>query len=115
MTWAGQDFAKLIMAGWVPAGLTLGISIGARHDDRSTTRQVRWGIGNAEVVGWTEIVNESRHEARRQLEGEVRRLGAEGVVIAAMQLRVSQRDARSPWAAATTLWRSSTTPRAQDS
>jgi len=88
----GQDFAKLIMAGWVPAGLALGISIGGRHDDRTTTRQVRWGAGNAEVAVWTQLVNESRHEARRQLEGEVRRLGADGVVIAAMQLRVSQRD-----------------------
>jgi uncharacterized protein YbjQ (UPF0145 family) len=87
----GQDFAKLIMAGWVPAGLALGISIGSWHDDRATGRQVRWGAGNAEVAGWTELVNASRREARRQLEGEVRRLGAEGVVIAAMQLRVSQR------------------------
>ena len=89
---SGQDFAKLIMTGWVPAGLALGISIGSWHDDRITGRQVRWGAGNTEVAGWTELVNDSRHEARRQLEGEVRRLGAEGVVIAAMQLRVSQRD-----------------------
>ena len=89
---SGQDFAKLIMAGWVPAGLALGISIGSRHDDRATARQARWSSGNTEVAGWTELVSESRHEARRQLEGDVRRLGAEGVVIAAMQLRVSQRD-----------------------
>ena len=89
---SGQDFAKLIMAGWVPAGLALGISIGSRHDDRTTARQARWGSGNAEIAGWTELVSESRHDARRQLEREVRRLGAEGVVIAAMQLRVSQRD-----------------------
>ena len=89
---SGQDFAKLIMAGWVPAGLALGISIGSRHDDRTTARQARWGSGNAEIAGWTELVSESRHDARRQLEREVRRLGAEGVVIAAMRLRVSQRD-----------------------
>jgi len=89
---SGQDFAKLIMAGWVPAGLALGISVGSRHDDRTTARQARWGSGNAEIAGWTELVSESRHDARRQLEREVRQLGAEGVVIAAMQLRVSQRD-----------------------
>ena len=89
---SGQDFAKLIMAGWVPAGLALGISIGSRHDDRTTTRQARWGPGNAEVTGWSELVNQVRHDARRQLESDVQRLGAEGVVIAAMQLRVSQRD-----------------------
>jgi uncharacterized protein YbjQ (UPF0145 family) len=89
---SGQDFAKLIMTGWVPAGLVLGISIGSRHDDRTTTRQTRWRSGNAEVAGWTELVGQSRRDARSQLESDVRRLGAEGVVIAAMQLRVRERD-----------------------
>jgi uncharacterized protein YbjQ (UPF0145 family) len=88
----GQDFAKLIMAGWVPVGLVLGMSIGSRHDDRDTTRQARWNSGNAEVGAWSDLVSQSRHDARRQLEGDVRRLGAEGVVVAAMQLRVHQRD-----------------------
>jgi len=89
---SGQDFAKLVTQGWVPAGLVLGISIGARHDDRTTARQARWGSGNAEVTGWTELVTQSRHDARFQLERDVRRLGAEGVVIAAMQMRVRERD-----------------------
>jgi uncharacterized protein YbjQ (UPF0145 family) len=89
---SGQDFAKLIMKGWVPAGLVLGISIGSRHDDRQTSRQTRWTTGNVEVAGWTELVNESRHDARRQLEGDVERLGAEGVVIASMELDVRERD-----------------------
>jgi uncharacterized protein YbjQ (UPF0145 family) len=89
---SGQDFAKLIATGWVPAGLVLGISIGSRHDDRSTARQRRPWSGNAEVAGWTELVGESRHDARRQLESDVRRFGAEGVVIASMQMRVSERD-----------------------
>jgi uncharacterized protein YbjQ (UPF0145 family) len=89
---SGQDFAKLIMTGWVPAGLALGISIGSRHDDRATARQARWGSGNIEVAGWTELVNESRRDARRRLEDDVKRLGAEGVVIASMRMRVSERD-----------------------
>src|SRR5450755_3721320 len=59
---SGQDFAKLIMRGWVPASLALGISVAARHD------------------------------ARVQLERDVARIGAEGVVIADMQLRVSERE-----------------------
>jgi len=80
------------MAGWVPAGLALGVSIGLRHDDRATTRQARWVAGNAEVVGWTELVSESRHDARRQLESDVRGLGGEGVVIATMRLQVRERD-----------------------
>jgi uncharacterized protein YbjQ (UPF0145 family) len=89
---SGQDFAKLIRAGWVPAGLVLGISIGSRHDDRNTARQARWGSANAEVAGWTELVTQSRHDARRQLDSDVKRLGAEGVVVARMEMRVRERD-----------------------
>jgi uncharacterized protein YbjQ (UPF0145 family) len=89
---SGQDFAKLIMAGWVPVGLALGASIRSRHDDRTTTRQARWGSGNAEVCAWTELVNQTRHDARRALDGDVKRLAAEGVVIATMQMRVHARD-----------------------
>ena len=89
---SGQDFAKLIMAGWVPAGLTLGISIGSRHDDLPTARQTRWTSGNAEVAGWAELVNSSWHDARGQLERDVGRLGAEGVVIAGLSMQVRQQD-----------------------
>ena len=89
---SGQDFAKLIMKGWVPAGLALGISIGSRHDDWLTVGQTRWGSGNAEVVGYTELVSDARHDSRQQLERDVRRLGGEGVVIAAMEMRVRERE-----------------------
>ena len=89
---SGQDFAKLIAAGWVPAGLALGISVGSRHDDRRLAGQARLRSGNVEVAGWTELVNQSRHDARRQLEHDVRRLGGEGVVITGMQMRVRERD-----------------------
>lgn len=89
---SGQDFARLIKAGWVPAGLALGIAIGVRHDDRVTTRQTRPWSGNTEMVGWTALVNETRQQARRRLEDDVRRLGADGVVIAGMGMRVRQRD-----------------------
>ena len=89
---SGQDFAKLIMKGWVPAGLALGISIGSRHDDWLTVGQTRWGSGNAEVTGFTELVNDARHDARQQLERDVARLGGEGVVIADMEMRVRERE-----------------------
>src|ERR1700757_1716382 len=89
---SGQDFAKLIMKGWVPVGLALGISIGSRHDDWLTVGQTRWGSGNAEVTGFTELVNDARHDARQQLERDVARLGGEGVVIADMQMRVRERE-----------------------
>ena len=37
-------------------------------------------------------MNQSRHDARRRLEQDVRRLGGEGVVITGMQMRVRERD-----------------------
>ena len=89
---SGQDFAKLMMAGWVPVGLALGISVGSRHDDWLTVGQTRWGAGNAEVIGYTELVNDARHDGRVQLEKDVRRLGAEGVVVSRMDLRVHERE-----------------------
>jgi uncharacterized protein YbjQ (UPF0145 family) len=92
---SGQEFAKLIMTGWVPAGLVLGISIGARHDDWLTTGQTRWGVGNAEVTGYTELVNDARHDARVQLERDVQARGAEGVVINDMSLRIRERECPS--------------------
>jgi uncharacterized protein YbjQ (UPF0145 family) len=89
---SGQDFAKLIMAGWVPAGLVFGVAIGACHDDWQTTRQTRRWSGNREVAGWTDVVNRARRDAGRELEADVHRLGAEGAVVASMQLRVGVRD-----------------------
>ncbi len=89
---SGQDFAKLIMAGWVPAGLALGVSIGAGHDDWWTRGQTRWGAGNVEVAVYTELVNQTRHDARIQLQAEVARLGASGVVVATNDLRVTERE-----------------------
>jgi uncharacterized protein YbjQ (UPF0145 family) len=89
---SGQDFAKLMMKGWVPAGLALGISIGSRHDDWMTVGQTRWGAGNAEVTGFTELVADARHDARLQLARDVTRLGGEGVVIAEMDMRVRERE-----------------------
>jgi uncharacterized protein YbjQ (UPF0145 family) len=89
---SGQDFAKLIMKGWVPAGLVLGISIGSRHDDWLTVGQTRWGAGNAEVIGYTELVNDARHDSRQQLERDVTRIGAQGVVIASMEMNVRERE-----------------------
>ncbi len=89
---SGQDFTTLILKGWVPAGLALGISIGSRHDDWLTVGQTRWGAGNAEVVGYTELVNDARHDARLQLERDVTRLGGQGVVIADMEMHVRERE-----------------------
>jgi len=89
---SGQDFTKLVMKGWFPAGLVLGISVAARPDDWLTRGQTRWGAGNTEVTGWTELINDARHDARTQLAADVKRVGAEGVVVADMNVRVRERE-----------------------
>ncbi|HET9894205.1 MAG TPA: heavy metal-binding domain-containing protein [Streptosporangiaceae bacterium] len=92
---SGQDFAKLIADGVVPVGLVLGISIGVRHDDWMTRSQTRWTAGNTEVGGYTELVSMTRHDARNELQQDVLRHGAEGVVIQSMDLRVGERECQA--------------------
>jgi hypothetical protein len=43
------------------------------------------------VLGYTELVNDVRHDARSQLHLDVQRLGAEGVVIADVSLQIRER------------------------
>lgn len=84
----GPDFAKLLTDGWVPAGIALGIAAAGLHDTLVTTSSGPWGTGNAEVPAYTDLVIHVRQDARSRLEQAVRELGAEGVVVSAMTLRV---------------------------
>src|SRR5262249_59194572 len=45
---SGQGFAKLGVRGWMPAGLGLGLSVGARHDEWLTVGQTPSGSGTAQ-------------------------------------------------------------------
>ena len=85
---SGPAFAKLVMAGWVPAGIALGISVAGLHDDLVTTSSGPWGKGNAEVPAYAGLMTWVRQDARDRLEQSVRELGADGVVVSAMTLRV---------------------------
>jgi uncharacterized protein YbjQ (UPF0145 family) len=85
---SGSDFAKLLMGGWVPAGIALGIAAAGVHDTLVTTSSGPWGTGNAEVPAYTALMVNVRQEARSRLEESVRGLGADGVVVSAMTLRV---------------------------
>ena len=85
---SGPDFAKLLTDGWVPAGIVLGISAAGLHDTLMTTSSGPWGTGNAEVPSYTSLMVNVRQDARTRLEETVRGLGAEGVAVSAMTLRV---------------------------
>lgn len=84
----GQDVAKLIGAGWVPATIGIGISVAVRHDDYRTMRQASWGAGNAEVGGYTELVTQVRADARHRFERAVADAGADGAVVSDTTLHV---------------------------
>lgn len=86
----GQDFAKLITAGWVPCGLIVGLAVAVRHDDYRT-RQQRWSWVNTEMAGYTELVATARHWARERLRVECARRGGAGVVVRTATLQVGER------------------------
>jgi uncharacterized protein YbjQ (UPF0145 family) len=85
----GQDFAKLISAGWVPCGLVMGLAVLVRHDDFRTRLQARsWS--NTEMTGYTELMHTARAAARKLLRDDCARHGGAGVVVRTMTLRVHE-------------------------
>lgn len=88
---SGQDFTKLVAHGYVPVGLALGVAVGYRHDDWLTQGQTRWTAGNVEVEGYSELVRQMRTDARNELELDLVRMGAEGVVVHETKTRISER------------------------
>jgi len=91
----GQEFAKLIRAGYVPTGLALGISIASRHDDYRTRAALSRWAGNQEVPGYTQLINNARHDARNQLLKDARQHGGDGVVVDEVDLRIGERECPS--------------------
>ena len=89
---SGQDFTKLVAHGYVPVGLALGVAVGYRHDDWLTRGQTRFTAGNVEVVGYSELVRQMRTDARNELDLDLVRMGAEGVVVRELSTRISERN-----------------------
>jgi uncharacterized protein YbjQ (UPF0145 family) len=87
---AGQDVAKLVLAGWVPSALVYGISVLVRHDDWQTQRQSSWAAGNTEVSGYTELVTHVRADARHRFDQQARSAGAEGAIVSSISLTIGQ-------------------------
>ena len=76
----GQDVAKLISAGWVPAGLVYGLSVVIRHDDWRTQSQIGAFAGNTEVGGYTELLTHARADARRDFAEQAARIGGDSAL-----------------------------------
>lgn len=84
----GQDVAKLISAGWVPAGLTYGIAVVIRHDDWRTQSQVAPFAGNIEVSGYTELLTRVRADARREFAEHAARIGGDAALTSTLRSRM---------------------------
>ena len=80
----GQDLAKLLAAGWVPAGITYGVSIAVRHDDWRTQSQTGWMAGNTEVSGYTELLTHVRAKARQDFAALATKLGGDAALLSGL-------------------------------
>jgi uncharacterized protein YbjQ (UPF0145 family) len=85
---SGQDFAQLLMKGWTPVGLVLGLAIGVRHENVTPSQYAR----NTEIGGITHLISVTRHDARRKLSQEVRRVSGDGVVVRSVDLTIRERE-----------------------
>ena len=85
---AAQDVAKLLAAGWVPAGLIYGLAVAVRHDDWRTRSSLAYFAGNAEVSGYTELITHVRAQARRDFAAQVATLGADAALMSGMSSRM---------------------------
>lgn len=85
---SGQDFARLIVKGWVPVGLVVGLAIGVRHEDVKASQYAP----GTEIGGITYLIGVTRHDARRKLSQEVRGVGGDGVAVTSVDLAVRERE-----------------------
>ena len=84
----GQDFAKLIRAGWVPVALVQGVGAMIRHDDWTVMSQ-RGSWYNQELNGLTELVHAARDAARASLATDAKHRGGHTVLLRDLTLHVS--------------------------
>jgi uncharacterized protein YbjQ (UPF0145 family) len=87
----GTDVAKLMLAGWAPVAVKIGIEVAVRHDDLQTRTQAGsrlFNTANVEVTGYTDLVQHTRAFARDRLHHEIGSVGADGAVVSAMTLKI---------------------------
>ncbi|WP_281182719.1 heavy metal-binding domain-containing protein [Nocardia miyunensis] len=83
----GQDVAKLMHAGWVPARIGIGIAVEAQYLDWRSRNQMSVMAGNAEVSGPTELITRVRHLARDTFQRHARDARADAAIVSDIQLR----------------------------
>ncbi len=90
-TLSGQDLAKLLPGGYLPAAIVIALSVGIRHDDWATQQSTFLSAPNMEVPGYTDLVESVRADARNDLTRRLAQIGAHGAILSSpMQLRISE-------------------------
>ncbi len=84
---SGSDVTRALLAGWVPVSTVVAVSVGIRHDDAFTQRQVN-SRSNTEVTGYTELVTTVRAEAREVFAQRIRQSGAMQAYLSHMNVNV---------------------------
>ncbi|WP_405164738.1 YbjQ family protein [Nocardia sp. NBC_01499] len=88
----GQDVAKLMHAGWVPARIAIGIAVQAQYLDWRSRSQMRIMSGNTEVGGPTELITRVRHLARDAFERHARDTYPNAAIVSNIQLRTWEQE-----------------------
>lgn len=84
---AGQDVAKLMQAGWVPARIAIGIAVESQFLDWQSRSQMSVMAGNTEIDAYTQLINRVRAKSRQGFEQHARGSKADGAIVASMDLR----------------------------
>jgi len=87
----GADVAKLMLNGWMPMSIVYGIALAIRHDDWATQVQAGSWV-NTEISGFTQLINNVRHEARHVLATQAAHKGAQGVLLNRSTMRVWEQE-----------------------
>lgn len=82
---SGQDFAKLMRAGWVPVDLVQGVGAVIRHNDWAARMQQGSWV-NQELVGSTALITAARAAARESLAKDAAKRGGHSVVVQDIEL-----------------------------
>jgi len=83
----GQDVAKLMYAGWVPARIAIGIAVESQFLDWASRSQMSVMAGNTEVTAYTQLINRVRAKSRQAFASHARNARADGAIVASMGLR----------------------------
>lgn len=88
---SGQDFSRLLHAGYQPTRLLFGVAVLTRHDDWQT-RMGNRSWQNVELAGYTQLVTDARAAARLSFAREAARVGSTVAVLSTHDDRVTEHE-----------------------